>query len=79
LPPNEGFLCPHRHKQAEIYFITEGRGIVVIEGVETEVGPKTTVFIPGDAEHGIRNAGSEDVKWFYVFACDKFEDVVYRF
>ena len=38
------------------------------------------VFIPGDSEHGIRNEDeTEDLVWLYVFAADKFEDVVYRF
>jgi oxalate decarboxylase/phosphoglucose isomerase-like protein (cupin superfamily) len=38
------------------------------------------VFIPGDAEHCIWNTGQEeDLTWLYVFATDKFQDVVYRF
>jgi mannose-6-phosphate isomerase-like protein (cupin superfamily) len=79
-PPRTGHLCPHRHEQAEVYYITEGDGIVTIDGKESRVGSGTAVFIPGNAEHGIRNISAEDdLKWFYVFATDSFEDVIYRF
>lgn len=27
-PPKTGHLCSHRHTQAEIYYVTEGKGIV---------------------------------------------------
>lgn len=38
------------------------------------------VFIPGDAEHGIRNLDpGEELRWFYCFAVDGFEEVKYRF
>lgn len=37
-----------------------------------------TVFIPGDAEHGVFNDGDEELRWLYVFP-GAFEDVVYRF
>ncbi|KAF2425741.1 RmlC-like cupin, partial [Tothia fuscella] len=72
------FLAAHRHTQAEIYYILCGRGTVTIENVEYEVTPGTTVFIPGDAEHAVRNEGVEELRWLYVFP-GKFEDVVYSF
>lgn len=50
-----------------------------IDGKETEVEEGAAVFIPGDAEHSIRNIGEGPLKFFYVFATDAFEDVVYRF
>jgi mannose-6-phosphate isomerase-like protein (cupin superfamily) len=73
-----GFLASHRHSQAEVYHILSGRGIVTIEGVDYEVNAGTTVFIPGDAEHAVRNEGSVDFKWLYVFP-GTFEEVEYRF
>jgi mannose-6-phosphate isomerase-like protein (cupin superfamily) len=78
-PPGTGHLCAHRHEQAEIYYVTEGRGIMTIDGTENQVGPGSAVFVPGNAEHGIRNVGEGELKWFYVFGTDRFEDVVYRF
>lgn len=79
-PPQQGHLCPHRHAHAEIYHITSGRGILSIDGEEQIVGAGSVVYIPGNAEHGIRNDDpQEDLKWLYVFAADSFQDVVYRF
>lgn len=43
------------------------------------VSKGTVVFIPGDAEHGVRNDGGEPLVWFYVFPTAGFGDVVYRF
>ncbi|KAL4916803.1 RmlC-like cupin domain-containing protein [Aspergillus aurantiobrunneus] len=78
-PPYAGHLALHRHKQAEIYYITAGSGDVIIEGTEHAVSAGTVVFIPGDAEHGVRNRGAEVLEWFYVFPTPGFGDVVYRF
>jgi mannose-6-phosphate isomerase-like protein (cupin superfamily) len=73
-----GSLSRHKHVQPELYHILSGRGTVEISGVKHDVGPGTTLLIPGDAEHGVFNYGSEDLKWLYVFP-GKFEDVIYRF
>jgi mannose-6-phosphate isomerase-like protein (cupin superfamily) len=78
-PPYTGRLCTHRHKQAEIYYIISGKGIMSIDGKEYSVEGGSSIFIPGDAEHGIRNEGVEDLRWFYVFPTGAFSDVVYRF
>ncbi|KAF2267647.1 RmlC-like cupin [Lojkania enalia] len=78
--PGSGHLKAHRHQQAEIYYIIQGRGVVPIDGVEHQVEKGSVIFIPGDAEHGIQNTSQEeDLVWLYVFATDAFEDVVYRF
>lgn len=78
--PRDGHLKCHRHTHAEIYHVTQGRGMVSINGVEYPVEKGSVVFIPGDAEHGIRNiTEEEDLTWLYVFATDTFENVIYRF
>jgi len=79
-PAKGGHLKCHRHCHPEIYYVVQGRGAVTIDGQEREVARSDVVFIPGDAEHGIRSlGGEEDLVWLYVFAADRFEDVVYRF
>ncbi|KAH8692184.1 RmlC-like cupin domain-containing protein [Talaromyces proteolyticus] len=78
-PPRTGHLCRHRHSQAEIYYIIEGSGHVLIDGETYRVSKGSTVFIPSDAEHGVINSGQQPLKWFYVFPTDSFEDIVYRF
>ncbi|KAJ5948599.1 Cupin 2 conserved barrel [Penicillium verhagenii] len=77
--PQTGHLCPHRHTQAEIYHVLEGEGEVTIDGVRSQVRKGSSVFIPGDAEHGIVNTGNGELRWFYVFPTGSFGDVVYRF
>jgi len=77
--PRSGRLLPHRHKQAEIYYIISGKGTVRIDDKNYEVEGGSSVFIPGDAEHGIFNFGDEELKWFYVFPTGAFGDIVYRF
>ena len=74
-----GHLKLHLHTHAELYHVISGQGIVTIEGEEYGVGKGSVVFIPGDAEHGMRCVGGEEVRWLYVFAAGGFGDVVYRF
>lgn len=77
--PEGGFLALHRHAEAETYYVLSGNGVVVLQGAECEVGPGSTVFIPGDGEHGIRNTGAGVLRFFYALAADSFADVEYRF
>ena len=74
-----GWLGLHRHTQAEVYHLVEGSGVVVLDGVEHRVAAGSAVFIPGDAEHGIRNTGEGTLRFVYAFATDAIDDVVYRF
>jgi mannose-6-phosphate isomerase-like protein (cupin superfamily) len=79
LPAETGKLCPHRHRQAEIYYIISGSGIVTVDGTESIVEAGSTFFVPGSAEHAIRNNTSDvDLRWFYVFPTGSFKDVVYK-
>jgi len=79
IPPHGGILEPHRHEQAEIYFVFEGTGLLTIEGVASMITPGTAAFIPGGAEHSLRNDAANVLRIFYVFPTDSFADVVYRF
>lgn len=74
-----GFLAPHRHPPAELYYILAGRGEITVDGRTREVAAGTAVFIPGNAEHGVRNPGGAPLRFLYVFAVDRFEDVAYDF
>jgi mannose-6-phosphate isomerase-like protein (cupin superfamily) len=62
-----------------MYHVISGRGVVLIDGKEYDVEKGSVVFIPGDAEHGVRCVGEEDLVWLYVFATAAFGDVFYRF
>jgi quercetin dioxygenase-like cupin family protein len=74
-----GWLGLHRHTPAEIYFVLEGTGLVTIEGNEHAVQAGSAVYIPGDAEHGIRNADNALLRFVYVFPVGAFGEVEYRF
>ncbi|PYH44022.1 cupin domain-containing protein [Aspergillus saccharolyticus JOP 1030-1] len=78
-PPHTGCLCAHRHTQAELYYVLEGRATVTIDGQSHPVEKGTAVFIPGDAEHSVMNTSDEEFKWLYVFPGGSFGDVIYRF
>ncbi|SFD93052.1 cupin domain-containing protein [Blastococcus tunisiensis] len=78
LPPG-GWVGRHRHPQPEVYHVLEGSGVVVLDGVEHPVAAGSAVFVPGDAEHGLRNTGDGALRLVYAFATDSAEDVVYRF
>ena len=72
-------LEPHRHPQAEVYFILDGELEVTIDGHHHRVKPNTTIFVPGMAEHSIVNTGRQPARLFYCFATDSFSDVAYQF
>jgi oxalate decarboxylase/phosphoglucose isomerase-like protein (cupin superfamily) len=52
---------------------------LTIGGVRHDVQAGTGVFIPGNAEHGIVNAGTEPLKFLYAFAVNGFSEVTYIF
>ena len=74
-----GWLGLHRHTPPEVYYVLEGSGIVWLDGTEHQVTAGAAVFIPGDCEHGIRNHGTEPLRFLYAFAVDSFGDIEYRF
>lgn len=74
-----GWLALHRHPQSEVYHLVEGSGVVVLDGAERPVAAGSAVFIPGNAEPGLRNTGDGPLRFVYAFATDSIDDVVYRF
>lgn len=77
--PSVGELKLHRHKSAELYHITQGTGVVEIDGVEYLAGPGSVFFIPSNAGHRVRNTSDvEELTWLYVFAVDDFGSVEYQ-
>jgi len=74
----EGTLLAHRHGPSEIYFGLDGSGIVTIDGVAHEITSGTALYIPEEAEHETV-AGTEGLRFLYVFGRDRFADVDYRF
>jgi mannose-6-phosphate isomerase-like protein (cupin superfamily) len=57
---------PHRLATSEVYYILEGKGIMYIDGVQAEVGPDQTVYIPPHGVQSIRNTGDTDLKFLCI-------------
>jgi len=73
------WLGLHRHAPPETYYIIAGAGIVSLDGREIPVKGGSAVFIPGMAEHGTRQTGTEILRLFYAFPVDSFDSVEYLF
>jgi mannose-6-phosphate isomerase-like protein (cupin superfamily) len=73
------WLGLHRHAPPEVYYVFAGAGILSLEGREVLVSAGSAVFLPGMAEHGIRQTGNEVLRLFYAFPVDSFDSVEYLF
>ena len=60
-----GSTPAHTHgKEVEsMYFILEGRGEVTSGREKKVVGPKTAIYFPKGAKHGIRNTGRTKLRY----------------
>ena len=74
-----GWLGLHRHAPPEVYYVLSGEGIVTLDGAAHPVKAGSALFIPGMAEHGIRQTGPETLRLFYGFPVDSFDSVEYLF
>ena len=71
-------LPTHSHAEHEIYYITAGRGEVLLGDEIHRVEPGSVLFIPGATVHGIRNCGSETLALTWIFAVDAWSQVEYH-
>ncbi|MCB5174208.1 cupin domain-containing protein [Microvirga lenta] len=59
----------HSHNCEESVMILEGRAIAEIDGMEYELGPHDTTWIPSDVPHRFRNASdTEPMRIFWTYA-----------
>lgn len=79
IPPGDAPVRLHHHEPVEAYYILAGEGSVHVAGREHTVRPGSAVFIPGNAEHVVRNTGGVALRLLYVFPVDAFDQVEYRF
>lgn len=61
------WLGLHRHAPTEVYYVFAGAGLMSLDGREFPIKTGSTVFIPGMAEHGVRQTGGEILRLFYAF------------
>jgi len=57
----------HYHETSEeIYFILEGKGLMEIEGEESEVSKGQAIVIPPMQRHRIRNTGNQELMFLCI-------------
>jgi len=67
--PPDGSSRLHYHPHAEeTYYITKGKGRMIIDGVEYSVGPGDAILISPPEKHQIFCAGNEDLEFIVVCA-----------
>jgi quercetin dioxygenase-like cupin family protein len=59
--------------------VLAGNGGVTLGGKEFAVKAGSAVFIPGMTEHGVRQTGTERLRFFYGFPVDSLDKVEYLF
>jgi oxalate decarboxylase/phosphoglucose isomerase-like protein (cupin superfamily) len=69
----------HWHSHPELYYFLSGHGTMEIDHKPYAVGPGTTVYVPGDALHTVKNDTGETMKILYAFAANSLSEVEYRF
>ena len=50
-----GATEPHHHDDHEMFVFVSGRGVLVVDGEESPVGPETTALLPAGSHHQVRN------------------------
>ncbi len=68
IPPN-GVFPPHTHPdREEIYYVLSGSGAIVIEDKEVPATKGLTIYVSGEAPHGIKNETDKPLLVLFVHA-----------
>jgi mannose-6-phosphate isomerase-like protein (cupin superfamily) len=65
IPP--GRAPEHQHTYDEVVHVLAGRGVVHLDGGQTEIGPGTSIYLPPQTPHCLENTGSEPLQVLGVF------------
>ena len=76
LPPNTALL-PHHHAPIEVYYLTQGQGLLRIGDEDREVKAGDVVYIPGNLTHGIKNLSAQTLKLVWMFPTDTWSEIEY--
>ena len=72
-----GDLILHYHSPAEIYVVTDGKGILNKSGKLEEIKKGDVVYISKNAKHALKNNGKETLKFYWIFPTNTFSEVEY--
>lgn len=65
LKPGKTPHPPHEHEEEEIMVVTEGTGIIGLNGQDKAVGPGSMMYSAANKPHDIRNTGKTPMTFFY--------------
>jgi len=74
-----GELPLHHHSPQEIYIIRKGKGLLLSKTETQEVFPETSIYIPKNEKHGLRNIGDNNLLIYWIFPTDCWADVKYLY
>ena len=69
----------HHHSPQEIYIIRTGKGLLLSKSDTREVFPETSIYIPKNEKHGLRNIGQVALSLYWIFPTDCWKDVEYLY
>jgi mannose-6-phosphate isomerase-like protein (cupin superfamily) len=69
--PGTGSHEPHEHKEDEFFFILEGVAEFYLDGQTKTGGKYTSFYCPPNIRHGIRNAGTTELKYLVIKKYEK--------
>ena len=72
-----GGLTLHYHSPAEIYVVTNGKGILNKSGELETIKKGDVVYIAGNAKHALKNTSKETLEFYWIFPTDRFSEVEY--
>jgi len=67
LPPGKMSLADVHPEVEEVYYVTQGRGYIMMDKRRYELEPGTSIYIPPGVEHQSFNTGGEELKILWIF------------
>jgi quercetin dioxygenase-like cupin family protein len=67
IEPN-GTVPLHDHEQEEVYYILKGKGEMMVDGETQLMEGVSSVYIPSNVKHTLKNIGSEELHMLFVYS-----------
>ena len=64
--PNEELSYQYHHKREEFWFVSSGTGVFTFDDENCQVSSGTSLVIPQEGKHMIKNNGQEDLIIFEI-------------
>ncbi len=66
--PAGGFVPPHAHGHAEVFYAVSGEVTMIVDGKELELSPGDTVVVDVREEHSFKNTGANEFRMLVLKA-----------